>query len=817
MKSIISIQQIQSLKNEFREYLKKRQPDWTDSTVSTRMSDAFYALNNNVGIDFWTGLTSESLLKEVRDKIRDYFAYEKKYENPESRADSYLTSLRLLKDFLDENKPELAHRWSGKAVSEVYLKPAFQSWMNKQKKSNGEPYSPNTITAYTTALKNSTAKLTLGDEVSADLFYYISEEEFVEACNKIMAAPNFQEIDKAAGNKAYSIGLTMYRKFLQELKEPACWIFQANPKYYDIVNAVNELECITWAVNQSPKQIKEGDHVYIWVSGSNGGIIAAGKISCDPEMRMPDMNDPYLKGDGLKTDAYLAVDIQIERKLNHQIVERSLLLIDDRTKNMEILTYPGATNFRVTKSQEQVIESVIDGSYERKQVIVDPDVQGSNRYWMYAPGEYARFWTEFYNSGMMGIGWEGIGDLGHFSTRDEIKKAMKAIWDEEKSYRNDSLALWQFSKEMNPGDIVFVKQGLTTIIGRGVVESDYEFDSSRKEYKNIRKVRWTHNGAWPHPGGKAVVKTLTDITIYSEYVGQLEALFENEVKYPEYSETDFLDEVYISPERYRTLKNLLKRKKNIILQGAPGVGKTFAAQRLAFSIMGSKDSSRVKVVQFHQSYSYEDFIMGYRPSDDGFSLEMGPFYRFCKEAENDEERDYYFIIDEINRGNLSKIFGELLMLIEHDKRGDRHAIKLLYSEELFSVPENVHIVGMMNTADRSLAMIDYALRRRFAFFEMEPAFSSEGFRTYQNKLQNAKFDGLISVIERLNRAIKDDASLGGGFRIGHSYFCTSDLVDDDWIEDVIEYELVPLMNEYWFDEASKIEQWTKALRSVIRE
>lgn len=267
----------------------------------------------------------------------------------------------------------------------------------------------------------------------------------------------------------------------------------------------------------------------------------------------------------------------------------------------------------------------------------------------------------------------------------------------------------------------------------------------------------------------------------------------------------------MSKEKYLTLKNLLKKKKNIILQGAPGVGKTYAAERLAYSIMGEKDKSRVMVVQFHQSYSYEDFIMGYRPSDNGFTLAKGPFYEFCKEAEPDD-REYFFIIDEINRGNLSKIFGELLMLIENDKRGK--GIRLLYTNEQFSVPENVYIIGMMNTADRSLAMIDYALRRRFAFFEFEPAFDSEGFKKYQNKINNLKLDKLISRVILLNEEISDDPSLGSGFRIGHSYFLSDD-VNDEWLSDVVEYELIPLINEYWFDEPSKVRQWAEDLRGAI--
>jgi len=206
--------------------------------------------------------------------------------------------------------------------------------------------------------------------------------------------------------------------------------------------------------------------------------------------------------------------------------------------------------------------------------------------------------------------------------------------------------------------------------------------------------------------------------------------------------------------------------------------------------------------------------MGWRPDGAGFILSEGPFYKFCKTANDDDERPYFFIIDEINRGNLSKIFGELLMLIEEDKRGK--SIRLLYKDEQFSVPPNIHIIGMMNTADRSLAMIDYALRRRFAFYDLIPAFQSDGFIKYQERIDNSKLNSLISVVEKLNADIGRDASLGDGFRIGHSYFCANDKdIDDDWLCDVVEYELVPLLNEYWFDEPSKAEGWTRQLRGAV--
>ncbi|GEM_PF-6783609 len=273
-----------------------------------------------------------------------------------------------------------------------------------------------------------------------------------------------------------------------------------------------------------------------------------------------------------------------------------------------------------------------------------------------------------------------------------------------------------------------------------------------------------------------------------------------------YTREDFLNEVYISESDLDTLLHLLERKKNIILQGAPGVGKTFAAEKLAYAMMKEADKKRIKFIQFHQNYSYEDFIMGYKPTEDGgFKLENGVFYNFCKKAAADKDRPYFFIIDEINRGNLSKIFGELLMLIEADKRGKDYELELAYNHESFSVPDNLYIIGMMNTADRSLAMMDYALRRRFSFFDMKPAFENAKFQTYLQGFDNGTFTKLIQEIKNLNKDIAKGPALGEGFCIGHSYFCNPPQEGDikDWLEEILRYEIIPTLKEYWFDNQTK--------------
>lgn len=349
--------------------------------------------------------------------------------------------------------------------------------------------------------------------------------------------------------------------------------------------------------------------------------------------------------------------------------------------------------------------------------------------------------------------------------------------------------------------------------GKSISFEKIESFSSPIEYGMIKELPGIQTMEFfINPNGSLFKLTEDEYTVLIDLIREQNPL-QKEKKLPAYDKNTFLSQVYMDEYGYDSLKSLLLNKKNIILQGAPGTGKTFAAKRLAYSLLGHIDEDKIEMVQFHQNYSYEDFVMGYKPTEDGFKMKTGIFFKFALLAGNNPDDKFFFIIDEINRGNMSKIFGELLMLLEKDYRGTE--ITMAYSGMKFSVPENLYIIGMMNTADRSLAMIDYALRRRFSFFDMTPAFRTEGFMKYGENLDNETFDALIETITALNREITHDPSLGEGFCIGHSYFCGREICTEEWISEVINYELIPMLKEYWFDDKAKVQEWTNRLLGVI--
>lgn len=440
------------------------------------------------------------------------------------------------------------------------------------------------------------------------------------------------------------------------------------------------------------------------------------------------------------------------------------------------------------------------------------DLSGIELYVSAAPGEEDRgYWWLNANPKIWSFSDIDVGEVQSYTLYNENgnkrrifqnfldAKAGDMIIGYESNPVKQIVAIGRISAEQDGEKLFFEKvEGLTTPI-------DY---ASLKECPELERMEYFQN-----PQGSLFKLTRGEYDFILDMIRE-ENPVTAEASIESYTKSDFLDEVYMTEKRYDNLVAVLRNKKNIILQGAPGVGKTFAARRLAWTMMGEKDDSRIEFVQFHQNYSYEDFMMGYKPVEDGFELKYGIFYRFCKKAENQPDKEFFFIIDEINRGNMSKIFGELLMLIEKDYRGTKAT--LAYNGLSFSVPKNLYIIGMMNTADRSLAMIDYALRRRFSFFEMEPGFDSEGFIHYQNSLNNDTLNELISKVKDLNREIALDKSLGKGFCIGHSYFCGRDVCTEEWLHSIVDYDILPMLSEYWFDDAKQLQRWENILQGVFQ-
>jgi MoxR-like ATPase len=468
--------------------------------------------------------------------------------------------------------------------------------------------------------------------------------------------------------------------------------------------------------------------------------------------------------------------------------------------------------------------------------------------WVIAPGERARLFDEFYSQGIVGIGWDSLGDLRKYKSKAEIESALQAESGTSDRRYNDANCCWEFGNEINEGDVVVAKAGRTTIVGVGRVESQYAHEPNRPEYHHVRRVKWHRRGIW-EIDNNFPLKTLTNVTHFSDFTRKVlslagETALAREIygdgaaspsveeqqggyeaasrSVPQFDRASALSQLFLPDQEFDAILRQLTRRKNVILQGPPGVGKTFIAETLAYALMGEMNKSRIQMVQFHQSYGYEEFIQGLRPTTKGtYELRAGIFQAFCERARSDD-RPWVFIIDEINRGNLSKIFGELLMLIEADKRSAKYAVPLAYSSngESFSVPPNVYILGLMNTADRSLAMVDYALRRRFAFFDLKPQFESQKF--LQHLEQRAVRDiatGVVQAIVDLNRQItKDETDLGAGFCIGHSYFCPPADLDDprEWIESVLEYEIRPLLEEYWMEQPERAATAIASIRKQLQ-
>ncbi len=469
-------------------------------------------------------------------------------------------------------------------------------------------------------------------------------------------------------------------------------------------------------------------------------------------------------------------------------------------------------------------------------------------FWAIGAGEGGSEWPQWLADGLMTIGWDDVGDLRQYPDREAVRQALLRVYPGDSNKGNDSLACWEFSREVQPGDFVIAKIGRRTILGIGRVTGSYTYRPDRAEFHHVHPVDWLLAGPWQRTDTAGVpTKTLTEVTRYAGFLDPLleeisqpthltgvngftgfdpddpdndlgEVGGEEEEEetglvappLPPYTEADAHTDLFLPLPQLRELLASLRRKHNLILQGPPGVGKSFVAQRLAYLLLGHADPQRVRWVQFHPSYSYEDFLLGYRPVLAGFALKDGAFLEFVRLAQRDSQRPYVFIIDEINRANLGKVLGEAMLLLEADKRGPRHAVRLPYGQEELWLPANLYLIGTMNTADRSLAFVDFALRRRFAFRQLLPELGERFQQHMQARgVASAFLTSFVDRLRRLNEQITADPSLGEGFLVGHSYFTAGPAPDESaeqWWSRLLTDELGPQLAEYWIEEPATARQ-----------
>jgi len=679
--------------------------------------------------------------------------------------------------------------------------------------------------------------------------------------------------------------------------EQGYWLFQANPDKFDLAGALKAGKLQTWQVNQHRKEIHMGDRVALWLSGSDAGVYGLATVTSEVGDLKESAEEAAFHLEPVDTSkSFMGVTLRVDSALCDTPIFKDALKQNKHTKAVPIGLQ--GTNFPITEKQFQAIEDLI------------PAKSGGRRYWIYAPGEHARFWEECLKKNIMVIGYDDLGDFRKYKSQSEIEQTLKKIWKLERRPYNFSRAVWEFTNVIQPGDIVIAKKGRGEYLGYGIVDGPYQPDVSRPEYKNFRPVKWIKSGHWT-ADFKVVVKTLTDITKYPDYVKKLQKTI------------GITAAIATQPQSPKILPAL-----NIILYGPPGTGKTYQLRNhymemftdrqvvlgveerasalvkdlswwevVALALLDTKDKkgsvaqilehplvrarlklsanknpramlwaslqshtktdcpnvkyttridpllfskdeasiwsvdaqltetevpelrpilqsfhnppketpviSRWKFTTFHQSFSYEDFVEGIKPQmedrDDGqlaYEVRDGVFKEICQEATTNPNKPYALFIDEINRGNVASIFGELITLIEDDKRlGAANALtpELPYSRKTFGVPPNLYIIGTMNTADRSVEALDTALRRRFTFIEMRP---DPTLITYPPSL-NVDLQKLLAVMnDRIEQLLDHDHC------IGHAYFMgINDLAG---LRSVFASKIIPLLREYFYGNPAKV-------------
>lgn len=738
--------------------------------------------------------------------------------------------------------------------------------------------------------------LTLIDELIEN--YISTDNELIEQVNTLI--PDFYN-----GTNHKLLAQDILFQMLDKKEEINYWIFQGNPKVFDFETALRDEILTDWTVSSYKDKIKTGDKVILWITGSKSGCYALAEVLSEPYEKTSSSDDHLWKSEVTST---LTADI----KITHNFVDSPILKskVDSLVELRDLKVGNQGTNFSATKDE---FESLLGLAINKVK----------EQYWIYAPGKNAELWDEFYEQGIMGLGWDELGDLNDYSSKEELKTKLQELEKTTGSKKNDSTANFEFKDVISIGDVIISKKGRGELLGYGIVTSDYYYDKERTRFQKCRKVNWEKKGNWKTDHSLAL-KTLTDITKflpehadYNTYYERLLGIMgqNNQTKKLEdmniplntilygppgtgktyrlkneffekftdesanQTEEEYLQELVsnyswweviaaslydlktakvlnISEHPFLKAKVAVSSNNNVratlwgtlqahTIEECEHVNYTNRQAPLIFNknensvweiieanleseapeiielVAKSKDfnpvttkKKRYVFTTFHQSFSYEDFIEGIKPiiyEDEQnpergkqviYDIKSGLFKKIVKEANEDRDNDYAIFIDEINRGNIANIFGELITLIEDDKRIDTDnyiPVKLPYSGEPFGVPPNLFIIGTMNTADRSVEALDTALRRRFSFIEMnpepqklsEPKFKCEGIDL--EKL-------LFSINGRIEKLLDKD------YCIGHSYFMTIKNRQEplEEIKTIFENKILPLLQEYFYGDWGKI-------------
>lgn len=458
----------------------------------------------------------------------------------------------------------------------------------------------------------------------------------------------------------------------------------------------------------------------------------------------------------------------------------------------------------------------------------------NNEIWTFSPGEDADAWSVFKETGIMAVGWDEIGDLRQYKSREEIRKALLSHYGDDRflsgNITNETNVLWQFCHDIAIGDTVYVKSGTKTLLGMGTVCSEYAYNEHAEEYRHFRRVNWQKSGEWKIISGIFTIKSLTKITAAKSFCKILEdtikakekpaeetvlpkpaattvpdrpseegslPLPESEAPIHSWTQKDFLLKTFLNLEEYEVMNRLLLQKKTLILQGPPGVGKSSIAPELAYSIMGERNPQRILSAQLYPGYDFGRFVYNLHRESPQISLTEGPLYGFCRRAEQSSESAFFLILDGLNQCDLSLLFEDLLPILHWKRRGE--AVYFENGKIRLTIPENVYVIGLLDTVSRDPFGFEQGIRNLFPFFSIEPAYGRPQFAHYLAR--HGVEEGLVETINsrmiELNERIESDPLLGKGFRIGHSYFCDCEHLGEHWYEDIIRYEIGPMLYSYW--------------------